>query len=180
MYLSMLETEADKQSFEKLYTENKQRFYFIAYKILQNETGAEDAVHTGFLKLAEKFAQYRCEPYDNLVKLCGTIVRHEAINIAREYQKMGDFWDRPDWDEDNIPDTAPGILDQLIAQYEIDSLTDAVMQLDEAERELLNLQYGMGLKPKEIAEFLGETSQSVRKRMLRCRNKLAKLLKDWV
>ena len=176
VYLSMLETDSDRDVFQKLYDENRQKLYYIAYKILHHEADAEDAVHTCFVKMAEHFAKYRHLPYEDLVKLCCTIVRHTATDTTREYAKKGIFYDGVGQGEDQIPDVLPDVLDQLIERCENDLIMQALMHLTEEEREFLNLQYGLGLKPKDIGSLLGMPSQAVRKKMLRLRNKLAKVL----
>lgn len=43
IYLSMIESEADKSLFEQLYIRYKGLMYHIAYRILQNREDAEDA-----------------------------------------------------------------------------------------------------------------------------------------
>lgn len=176
MYLSMLETEEDRDIFQKLYEENRQKLYYIARKLLSNETDAEDAVHAGFLKLADKFADYREQSYENLVKLICVIVKNAAMDIAREYERKAAFSEESGLSEDDVRDSVPDVLDQLITRYEQRTVTEALMELSEEERELLTLQYGMGLKPKAIGEMLGISSGTVRKNMLKCRYKLAELL----
>lgn len=176
MYLSMLETDSDRDVFQKLYDENRQKLYFIAYKILHHEADAEDAVHTCFVKLADHFARYRHLPYGDLVKLCCTIVRHAATDTAREYAKKGNFYGEDGSGEDQLSDLSPDVLDQIIVRYENDLIMHALMQLTEEEREFLHLQYALDFKPKEIASLLGMPPQAVRKKMLRCRHKLAKIL----
>lgn len=176
MYFSMLETDSDRDVFQKLYDENRQKLYYIAFKILHNEADAEDAVHTCFLKMAEYFARYRHLPYEDLVKLCCTIVRHAATDTSREYTKKGLLYDEIGYGEGQVPDMTPDVLDQLIERYENDLITQALMTLTKEEREFLNLQYGLGLKPKDIASLLDMPPQAVRKKMLRLRNKLAKVL----
>ncbi len=175
-YLSMLETDSDRDVFQKLYDENRQKLYYIALQILRNEADAEDAVHTCFVKLAETFAKYCHLPYEELARLCRTIVRNAANDTAREYKKKGNFYDEAGLGECQIPDCAPDVLDQLIARFENDLIMQALMCLTEDEREFLYLQYGLGLKPKEIALLLDKPSSAIRKKMLRCRHKLAKIL----
>ncbi len=176
MYFSVLESDSDRDLFQKLYDENRQKFYYIAYKILHNEVDAEDAVHTCFLKMAEHFQKYRHLPYEDLVKLCCTIVKNAATDIYRGYAKETLLYDESGFGEDLIPDIATDTLDRIIERCEKDLIMQALMKLTEDEREFLHLQYGLELKPKEIATLLGMPSQAVRKKMLRCRNKLAKIL----
>jgi len=176
VYVSMLENSSDQDVFQKLYDENRQKLYHIAYKILHNEADAEDAVHTCFVKLAAKFAKYRHLPYENLVMLCNTIVKNAAKDIAREYTKETHFYDEFGLGECQIADAAPDVLEQLIQQYDSDLIMQALMELTEEEREFLMLQYVLEQKPKDIAKLLDMPPQAVRKKMLRCRQKLAKVL----
>lgn len=176
VYLSMLETESDRDVFRKLYEENGHMLFGIANGILHNKADAEDAVHTCFLRVAENFAKYRHRPYVSLVKLCCIVVKRTATDITREYEKKASFVNEvTDW-EDDVADRAPDIPDQLIQKYDRHLITQALFQLEEDEREFLGLQYVLELKPKVIGELLGMSSGAVRKKMLKCRNKLAKIL----
>ena len=53
IYLSMLETNEEKNQFEQLYIKYKQDMYAVAYGVLKNKEDAEDAVHQSFLKIAD-------------------------------------------------------------------------------------------------------------------------------
>ena len=55
IYLSMLETNEEKNQFEQLYIKYKQDMYAVAYGILKNKEDAEDAEHKSFLKIADNF-----------------------------------------------------------------------------------------------------------------------------
>jgi RNA polymerase sigma-70 factor (ECF subfamily) len=49
----MIDTLEDKHKFEIIYEAYREELYNIANDILHNSHDAEDAVHHGFLKLAE-------------------------------------------------------------------------------------------------------------------------------
>lgn len=46
IYLMMIESPEDQSKFEKVYLTYKGLMYHVAYKILNNEQDAEDAVHS--------------------------------------------------------------------------------------------------------------------------------------
>ena len=171
-----LRTEENSVILQKLYERSRQKLYYIAWGILHNEADAEDAVHTCFLKIADKFTRYSHLSYDELERLCCTVVRNAATDIAREYEKKGNFIEGFNQDEDDLPDMAPDVLDQLIEKMERQDLVKALMQLDIQERDFLNMQYVLGLKPKVIGKLTGMSSEAVRKKIFRCRVKLAKIL----
>ena len=60
---SMLESKADKAVLQRLYRENAKVLYGIAWRIVQNEAEAEEAVCTCFGKLAEDFSHFREQDY---------------------------------------------------------------------------------------------------------------------
>lgn len=98
LYLSMLETDEDKQNFERLYIRYAQDMYAVAYNILKNKEDAEDAVHQSFLKIAENFrkiSQIPCheiKPYIVIIsrKIYTTKIRNEqnAVQYCRMKQKI--------------------------------------------------------------------------------------------
>lgn len=179
VYFNLLETEADRDVCQKLYEENKQKLFRIANKILQNTADAEDAVQICFSKIIDNFHNYRYMPYDELVIMCQTIVKHDAIDIIREHKKTVNFTGGIHLGEDDIVSATPDILDMLVERYEKDLVVQAIMKLSEDERELMYLQYVSGLKPKEIAKLFDTTSGVIRKKTLKCRNKLAKILEGY-
>lgn len=179
IYFNVLETEVDRDVCQKLYMENKQKLFRIANKILQNTADAEDAVQSCFSKVIDNFQDYRDIPYEELVILCQTIVRHDAIDIIREHKKTVNFTDGIHLGEDDVVSCTPDILDQLVERYEQSLVAQAIMELNEDERGLMHLQYVIGLKPKDVAKLLSTTSSVVRKKTLRCRVKLAKILEGY-
>lgn len=48
IYLSLLDTDEEKSTFEALYYEHRIQMYHIAYGILKDEQLSEDAVHEAF------------------------------------------------------------------------------------------------------------------------------------
>lgn len=80
IFLSMLETEEAKCSFEKIYRENYLTMYHIALGMLKSQADAENAVHEAFLKLAERFEKYMQIGCSEMTGLCVTIVKNKAID----------------------------------------------------------------------------------------------------
>ena len=176
MFLGKLKTESERKIFEKLYQENAKRLYYIARKIVRNDADAEDAVHNGFVSLTEKYEKYSNLSYIELVRLCTTIIRNEAYDIARKYQNEGEFMNKDILGEDEIIDGGEDILEELIEKSEQSILRDALMELQADEREMLYHRYVTNLQPREISELLHLSSGEVRKKLFKCKNKLSKVL----
>ncbi len=176
MYFGKKGAQKETELFEKLYEKNKQMLYMVAYKVLHNKFDAEDAVQNAFIKIAEKFERYRFKPYNSLVQICKTVVRHEAINIIRKRKIWNDF--KEGLDRTEIEDISRDILSDLIMRYESDMVTGAVMQLEEKDRELLAMQYVHGLKPKAIGKWFRISPKKISKEMMRLRNKVSRILEE--
>lgn len=58
LYLSLVESEEEKQLIEELYNNNKQVMYNIAFKNLHNSSDAEDAVHEAFLRAIKNIEKF--------------------------------------------------------------------------------------------------------------------------
>lgn len=57
MYLMMIDSPEKESKFKKIYTTYGGLMYHVAYKILNNEEDAEDAVHDAFIKIAENISK---------------------------------------------------------------------------------------------------------------------------
>ena len=62
--------ETRKLEFEQIYEQNYRTMYYVALKILKNKEEAEDAVHSAFVKLAEKYDTYRHLTPQEMTSLC--------------------------------------------------------------------------------------------------------------
>ncbi len=75
--------KADAGTWTRLYEENRQKLYFAAYKILQDETGAEEAVYRAFKALLEETGLCQNRGEEALKKKLLVYVTEEAAYIAK-------------------------------------------------------------------------------------------------
>ena len=81
VYLSMLDTHADKGFIERLYKEYEQELFSAAYQILKNNSDAEDAVHEAFLSAVKNIHKLRTFSCHELRLYMIVIVRNAAKRI---------------------------------------------------------------------------------------------------
>ena len=70
IYLSLIDSEENKDKFETLYLRHRKLMKYIALDILGDEYAAEDAVHNAFLKIIanlDKFSEEDCQENKNLI-----------------------------------------------------------------------------------------------------------------
>ena len=166
IYLMMIDTPEDQSKFEKIYITYKGLMYHIAYKILNNEQDAEDAVHSAFIKSAENIGKIdvpMCPKTQNYVV---TIVENKAIDQYRKQQKHQTV---------ELIEEIQGTN----AHYEGDNdLTKCILKLPARYREMILLRYHHGYTVREIAKMLGLSLPAAIKLDQRAKNKLKKLCEE--
>ncbi|MGN0341692.1 MAG: RNA polymerase sigma factor [Roseburia sp.] len=163
MYLSMLDTQEKQSLFEQIYLCYRKQMYFAAYRILQHEQDAEDAVHLAFLKIAENIEKISDAECPKTRSLCVTIVENKAIDIYRKRQRSVNIG----WEE-FIPESQPSYTGT-------GRLGKCIAMLPPIYRHVLILHHLHGYKYREIAQILGITTANALKIDQRAKVKLEKI-----
>ena len=165
IYLMMIDSPEDQSKFEKIYLIYKGLMYYIAYKILNNEHDAEDAVHSAFIKIAEnigKIDDLACPKTKNYIT---TIVENKAIDFYRANQRRN---------SDLYLDEISGIE---VEETRVHGLAACMAKLPPRYRQVILLKYYHGFSCKEIAKQLKLTETNVIKLDQRAKNKLFQICK---
>lgn len=170
IYISMLDTEEDKNIFVDLHDEYSQLMYKKAYGILRDSALAEDVVQESFIRIVENFNKIIKKKCPQTQKYFVNIVRSISIDVYRKRKKLQtlsfDEFEETIGDDFKIPES---LLDGLgIEKY--------LLQLPKSYYVILSLKYDDGYSYKEIATILDITEENVKKRLLRARNRLKKIL----
>lgn len=163
IYLQMIDTPEDKHKLEIIYEAYRYELYNIANDILHNSHDAEDAVHHGFLKLAEnilKIGDPRCLKTKGYIV---TIVENKAIDIYRAKQAHPIV----PYNEDTI-----GIQ---VEYNGTNNLAGCILKLPARQRHIIVLKYHHGYELKEIAKILGITYSNALKIEQRAKTRLKAL-----
>lgn len=149
--------EAD--AFTELMTSQMQHMYKTAYAILSNDDDAADAISDTILACWEKLGQLK-EP--NYFRTWMTrILVNKCYDILREKEHL--------LTEDEMP--AVPVQDE---QYERAEWKEAIARMDEKYRVVMLLYYVEGFRTAEISELLEIPESTVRTRLARGREKLAR------
>ena len=165
IYLSMIESEADKSKFIALYETYRSCMYYAAYKILNNRDDAEDAVHQAFLKVAETIETVDDSVPGRVKGFLITITRHYAIDLYRKKKRRSLF-------EVGIKQDAAGI-------YEGSGiLTQCIDRLPETYRAVILLRHKYGYEIKDIARLLSLSQSNTAKIHQRAKAKLEQMCRE--
>lgn len=167
--MMLLDTEEESSFFEDIYYEYRQGMYGLAYTILEDGYEAEDAVHTVFLRVVKHIEKLEKMDKEKQKSYLLTAVRHAAIDIKRKKKKQGETY------FEEVPEN-------LLADNEMEfwekELVRSILKLPVIYREVLQYKYAVGVENKQIADMLGISESTVRKRLERAKKMLKEQLQD--
>lgn len=146
--------------------------YGLAYRVLRDETLAEDAVQEAFLAVwrsADGYKRERAKPSTWIL----TVVHRRSVDLVRrEDRRRGEPLERaPE------PTSAPADEDATIRDRRA-AVQAALTELPGEQRQALELAYYGGLTQSELAERLGVPLGTVKSRMFAGLGRLRELLAE--
>ena len=169
LYLSLLETEEEKQKMTQIYDQYKYYCVYIAKKLLTNHDDAEDATHAAFIEIIKRKEKYFALKRSDFRAALVVIVKNKAYDILRLRKKEGataaDL-------ADDIADDTPSALEILLHDEDYDLLRSALKELTPSYSNILLLKYFEDMSNSEIAEALQTNNKNVEVRLYRAKNRL--------
>lgn len=167
-YLSMLETQEEKDKFQLIYTKYNGHFLTVANRILKDEVRAEAAVIKAYeiiINNIEKIFFPMCHKTEHYLV---TIVKNVAIDMYRKQKPVR-----------NVP--LEEVEDYLFVRESVETSENMdvramLCKLHPSYREIMLLKFDQRLPNSEIASTLGITEENVRQRLARAKEKARKIL----
>ena len=169
----------EKPDFESLYEAYYDRLYSYVYSILLNRENAEDVVAETFFAAYSAYDRYDPKSAAPVTWLT-RIAHNQAVDLVKSaaYSKIDPLDEF--YDEAAAGDLEGDVIDRAEAH---DLVLRLYGRLTKAEREFLNLRYGMELSDVKIAAFYDLPVKTVNKRyqrlLARCRKTLAEEEKNF-
>ncbi len=175
-YLSMLDTQEEKDKFTELYEQYRHFCWYVANRILGDAYLAEDAVQDAFLALTRHLDKVEDVESPKTRKFLMTIVKSKAVDILRRQRRESSV------DKLDVPHAGPesDVLSAYITKEHYNHLLSCILELDEAYRVIFEYKYVHQLSDKEIARLLDITPKLVNVRYFRARKKLQQMLEKEV
>ena len=168
-----LQMQADEDALAALVTEYSTTLYRVAFSVLRNPADAEDAVQEAFVRVL-RHRDSLAEVRDRRVWLIRIV-----WNIVLDRKRRAKT--RPETDDVAelarvLPSNGLSAEQVAAAAQHHAHVLGCVEQLPAKEREVLMLSAFEELTSVEIATVLGITESSVRSRLFRARNLMARML----
>lgn len=167
--MTLIEEEYDKGAFEKLYNSQKQKLYYVAYRILNDEQLSEEAVSETFFSIAKKFDTFKSMTEEQVEAYCILAIKNVCKNIIRDNFR-DDCINIDDCKDDSF--LSDNELQHINNMY----LREKIMKLKYIDKEVLLLYYFYDLSLREIAKMKGISNAAAQKRLQSARKNLKFLL----
>ncbi|MBM3237095.1 sigma-70 family RNA polymerase sigma factor [Candidatus Poribacteria bacterium] len=163
----------DSAAFGLLVDKYRESIYALAYSKLRNFHDAEDITQEVFLKAYQKLHTLKC--WDSFLAWLYAITSNLCKNFIRAK------FNRPD--REFIAEQDSKFFDYLSLNFyqeeqAHEALYEALALLPENYRQVLTLYYLGGMSSREIAKFLGTSTNTIEQRLSRARAKLKKEMLD--
>ncbi len=167
-YLSLIETDEERDLFTDLYNEYRQPMLLYAYTILKNQQDAEDVVHDVFCIVADSYIKKlltdSAASRKHFLLVC---IKNRSVTLAKRRTKTVSF------DElSEIGYTFPSeaeeikIIDDEADKEMIEKAKSALLGLDRLYSDILWLSF-KGFTASDIAKLFNEKSETIKKRIYR-------------
>lgn len=174
-YLSLLETDEQRNKFEQIYAEYTGLMYHVSLGIIKDPHLAEDCVHETFLRIIRTIDEVRVDNRKELKQYLLLLTRHCTIDHIRKLDR-----ERPETDnmlEQHINTTSPDPEDIVLNAQVFERAVQAIQSLSDLYRVPLTLKL-QGYRIKEIAVLLAVTENAVKQRIHRARTRVQAALED--
>lgn len=156
----------------KLFEDNRQMMYKIAFGILHNEADAEDIVQNAFLWIINnpsKISEIPCYERGNYF---ASIIEHRSIDICRKRNAHP----VEDIEEQYELGSNESIEETVLSSVTVDEIKDAMNELSNMDYEMLYLYLFKDMSPIEISKVMGISEKNIRVYIQRARKRFAKIL----
>ncbi len=151
----------DEASLAALYDRYHILAFSLALRVVNDRGRAEDVVQDAFLSVWRKAGSY-VEGRGSVKTWLTSIVRNRAIDLVRARRES-------DADDEAVllalRDTSPGVVEQVTASLDRQTVRDAIVQLPLEQRQAITMAYFEGRSHSEIAEVTGLPLGTVKSRI---------------
>ncbi|MCC0654869.1 sigma-70 family RNA polymerase sigma factor [Clostridioides sp. ES-S-0005-03] len=170
LYLTIINSEEERNKFEDIYIKYKKLMFYVANQILKDEALSEDAVHNAFLKIIDNLDKINDVNSPKTKGFVVIIVKRISINIynKRKREEINDI------NDESYKFNSLDLSIEKLGNYS--HLGDALKKLSETDLQVILLKYSHGFSTKEISKILNIKEVNLYKKNKRALEKLKKIL----
>lgn len=154
--------------FETAYWKNKAKMYSVAWRLLQSQELAEEAVHDVFVKAVPLWDELSGLKPRRLTAWLLLAVRYRALDILGKEERSTPMQE----------EALELLLKQPLPEASPEDMLRYFKDLPQKYGAVLLLHYIYGYQAREIGELLGIATNTAEQRLSRARRLLRKLIED--
>ncbi len=175
LIFAVIKDEEKRGRLEDLYRAYAPSMYRVAYRILDDEHLALDAVHEAFINISNNFEKIIKTDCNKMRALFVTIVRNVSINMYNRRKKQaGVSFEEL---EEELSESGQSNIEEILMNKELFAgVAEKVKELHPSYADILTLKYFYHYQDDEASQILSITAENFRTRLHRARKSLIKLL----
>lgn len=159
--------ENNPRAFEILMQRYSLQVYSAAMRLMHNEEDAQEVTQMAFIQAYKQLASWQGGNFGAWVTV---IANHIGLRLLEKEKRRGEVrFDDAQCTTDVADETY-----NVQREQQLQTLEQAVAQLPEADRQIINWHYYENLPLQVIAERLGQTENNIKVRLFRIRERLKK------
>lgn len=163
IYLSLVDTQSEKDKVEYIYLKYYSIMSYVASKYVSDKDYIADIVHDSMIKIIYNIDKIDIEDEVRSKAFCITIAKHKAIDFVRKKELHNIPLD------ENFEDFrfSQDVLDVVVNDESYEIILKSIDSLSDTYQSVCKLKYINGLKEREIAEVLDLPLKTVSLRIFR-------------
>lgn len=160
IYLTLIDTDEEKQKFIVFYEQYRKLMFYIAKEILKEDQLSEDAVQEAFLRIAKNFHKIGSVTSHKTKAFAVIITRNAAIDVYNKEKKIVEI-------NQYLSESIETDCESFTENTSYEKLLGYILELPEIYRDVLYLNLVYDYQFNEIANLLGISAENARKRAQR-------------
>ena len=179
LYLTLIDNEDDKRTFEEIYHSFRKQMLMVALSILDNQSDAEDMVHDVFLKIASKHMNTIKQMKDDIDvrNYILKATKNTALNwnVKKSKELMVEDDETLEYLQ-TVHILQQDFVECLCDKVEYEQLIQALQQLDSKYRDVLYYHFILEFTVPKVAKLLNQSVATTKQQLIRGKKKLVYLL----
>lgn len=170
-YLTLIDDESDKRSFERLYHSYRKQMLSVARSVLPNDAEAEDIVHDVFVKVASRYmSTIKNLPQEEdvrnyLLKAAKNTALNHIKKRARDSVSLNTVLEFHVGTSEDLTDEQ--FMEKIFAKLEHEKLINALCTLDTKYQEVIYYHFVLEMSIPKVAEVLNRKQGTVKMQLVR-------------
>lgn len=171
LYLTLIDTEEEKNRFIFFYNQYRKLMFYIAKEILKDDHLSEDAVQEAFLRIAKNFHKIGDIMSHETKAFAVIITRNVAIDFYNKEKKIIEI-------DQYLSESSHTNADAIFSDVSYEQLIAYILELPKNYRDVLYLNLVYDYSFNEIGNLLAITAENARKRAQRGKSILQEKIKE--